>query len=124
MAKLNGVYPWKWSEDLDKVPVPRVNWKQAWREEGAALDALCAKTAALPEGQIVGAVLRWPRADGFAFYIVTNDKPLTLQHLPCGDRWQVENALIRGLTKKDVLAMVRQAKALAAMFIPPIELGA
>lgn len=54
---------------------------------------------------LLGKVLRWQRADGYAEYMVWNTKPLTLMHLPVGDAWSVETPLIRGLNLADVEEM-------------------
>lgn len=69
----------------------------------------------LPDGQVVGAVLSWPRADGYAHYLVTADEPLTLQHIPYIDAWSVEPALIKGLDRDDVLNMLDREKRLRAL---------
>lgn len=70
----------------------------------------------LPDGKVVGALLRWQRGDGFAVYRVTKARPLTVQHVPYMDAWTVEDALIRGLNKNDVLAIVRRDKARRELF--------
>jgi hypothetical protein len=62
---------------------------------------------ALPLDQIVGSVVKFPVADGYALYYVSSARPLTLQHIPAGDAYTVHPAMIRGLTKKDILDLVR-----------------
>lgn len=69
-----------------------------------------------PKASLKGAILQWPRADGYAVYIVTEDKPLTIAHVPYGDAWSVEPALIRGLTRADVVQQLRQTKAMHDLF--------
>jgi len=70
----------------------------------------------LKPGEIVGAILRFPCADGYAVYRVSKEKPLTLQHVPFGDAWQVDPALVRGLRRADVERMVEQHRRLQSIF--------
>ena len=68
-----------------------------------ALNALTERSDALPKGEIVGAVIKFPVADGHAYYLVTKEKPLTLQYIFYGDGYYVHPAMIRGLNKQDIL---------------------
>lgn len=70
----------------------------------------------LDAGEIVGGILRWQRGDGYAFYVVTKDRPLTLQHLDYMDAWTIEDALIRGLNKQDVLQMLHRTRRMHEAF--------
>lgn len=74
------------------------------------------KEAALPEGTYVGAVLRFPYADGYAMYLVQKTRPLTLQHIPFGDAWHIPEAHLRGLNLDDVKEQVARNKGLRSMF--------
>ena len=67
-------------------------------------------------GDMVGEVVQWPRADGYARYMVMSQRPLTLQHIAVGDAWQVEAALIRGTTIDDVRVNVAGQRKIAEMF--------
>ena len=117
MARYGGAYPWKWYEDRDKrVPGERVDWSAVMKEEGEAFEKLLAASEALPTGQLVGRLLRLGRGDGYAWYIITSEKPLTLQWVPYSDAWQIEGALIRGLRIADVQAMVRREQAISELF--------
>ncbi len=49
-------------------------------------------------------------------YLVAKERPLQLIHLAVGDAWTVEDALIRGLRRKDVRKLVAQRKALSSIF--------
>ena len=106
MARLASTpYPWKWREP--EYDYPNItSFETVLQEEQEALEALIEKSANLPPGQVVGAVLSWPVADGRAFYIVTKEKPLTLQHIPFCDAWHIDPILIRGLRKDDVVRML------------------
>ena len=93
---------------------PEVNWEGDWQtqidEQYKRLQELCDKTADLPDGQIEGAIIHFPRGDGSAYYQVTREKPLTIQWIAVGDNWQVEGALIRGLRKADILRQIESEK--------------
>lgn len=80
-----------------------------------AFEGLLAASHALPEGEVVGAMLRWQRADGYAWYRVSGAAPLSVQHVPAHDAWTVEPALIRGLSRADVLSMIDRERRLAAL---------
>ena len=51
---------------------------------------------------LVGLIVSFGVADGYATYRVVKDKPLTLEHIPHGDAWQIPAAHLRGLTAKDI----------------------
>src|SRR4030042_1123905 len=75
----------------------------AWvRRTERMMDDLVARSDALKEGEIVGAVLAWPVADGRAYYVVTKESPLTLSHVPYLDNYAVDPVFIRGLRRSDV----------------------
>ena len=117
MARLASTqYPWKWREP--EYDYPNItSFEAVLKEEQEALDVLIKKSADLPPGQIVGAVLSWPVADGSAYYIVTKENyPLTLQHIPYGDAWQVDPILIRGLRRDDVVRMLEAERRFQEIF--------
>ena len=116
MARLSATpYPWKWREP--EYDFPNItSFEEVLKQEQAALDALVRQSAELPPGQVVGAVLSWPVADGQAFYLVIREKPLTLQHIPYGDAWRVDPVLIRGLRRDDVLRMLEAEKRFQEIF--------
>jgi hypothetical protein len=91
-------------------------WKEQGEQERAALEELFERSNALPPGQIVGGLLRFPRADGYALYIVVKESPLTIAHIPSGDAWTIEPALIRGLRKLDILQMLESVRRINAIF--------
>ena len=49
-------------------------------------------------------VIRFPVADNYAIYRVSSWEPLTLQHVPTGDAYQIPRAHLRGLREEDVRA--------------------
>lgn len=85
-------------------------------EHARALDRLQEISDNLPDGEIVGAVISFPVADGKAFYRVVKEKPLTLQHINYLDGYGVPIYLIRGLRKKDILELLRRKRALDKLF--------
>jgi|GEM_PF-1567996 len=97
---------------------PAPDFKALSAEQDREMEKLQAKSDSLAPGEIVGALVRWPRADGYAYYVVTKEKPLTLAHVPYLDAYQVEGALIRGLNRADILAMLEGARDLARLFGP------
>lgn len=78
-----------------------------------AMDDLCDRSALIdftnPTVDLTGAVLTFPIADGKAVYVVTKNRPLTLSHVPVGDEWTIDPALIRGIRRVDVLQQLKRA---------------
>ena len=85
-------------------------------EQVAELNRLEAQAGKLADGEIKGAILSFPVADGKALYLVTSDKPLTLQHLPFFDAYAIPEAHVRGLNKADVLHLVALANRWRKLF--------
>jgi hypothetical protein len=93
------------------------DWDQFIVRTGKALDALTDKSGKVdPKRSLVGAVITFPRGDGSAFYEVVKDSPLTLAHIPYGDAWRIEAALVRGLRKDDVIRMLNRDRGMKAIF--------
>jgi hypothetical protein len=88
---------------------------EAANEEMAELQRLIDASNALAEGEVVGGLLRFQVADGYAEYLVIKDKPLTLQHVPFFDGYQVDSALIRGLRRVDVEQRLAAERRLAEL---------
>lgn len=84
--------------------------------EEVAFKKLLDASDALPDHLMKGRVLRWQRGDGYAYYLVTKERPLTLQWIRYADAWQVEDALIKGLDLNDVREQVRGRAAIRAAF--------
>ncbi len=66
--------------------------------------------------ELIGEVIRFPRGDGTANYMVFRTKPLSLLWIPLGDAWSLPDYQLRGLRVKDVRELVRSDKALADLF--------
>ena len=68
------------------------------------------------KGNLVGVVVKFGVADGYALYEVVKSKPLTLRHIPFGDAYRIPDAHIRGLRKDDIVQMAHADRHLRAMF--------
>lgn len=68
------------------------------------------------KGDLVGEVVRFPAADGYAVYMIWSHKPCALIHLPIGDAWSIPDAHARGLRISDLRQQVTAEKRLAAAF--------
>lgn len=80
------------------------------------LDRLAVRCRENGTSDLLGKVVRWQRGDGYAEYMVWTTQPLALIHLPLGDAWSVEAALLRGLRVADIRAMVERDEKMAALF--------
>ncbi|MFQ5412625.1 MAG: hypothetical protein ACE5EC_10010 [Phycisphaerae bacterium] len=65
---------------------------------------------------MVGVLMSFPIADGAAVYRVSKESPLTLEHVPYADAWQIPHAHIRGIRKADVLAEAKRNRAMGELF--------
>ena len=80
------------------------------------LDKLVKKSLTLPKGEIKGGVFKVQIADGYAYYLVTKVRPLTVQHIHVGDAWRIPEAHIRGLNKADIVQFLEGEKFLHNLF--------
>lgn len=85
------------------------------KETEAVYQKLMEKSNSLAENEVVGALLSFPVADGSALYLVTKASPLTLQHVPLWDAYQIPAAHISGLRLAHVHSQVNQARAWAKL---------
>lgn len=98
----------------EPYPLSPLSWGGDWRTSAHELefDALVKAAEQVDTTRtLVGSIINFSVADGFAHYLVTKDSPLTLQHVPYGDGYRVAPYTIRGLRKADVLAMVQRRRA-------------
>lgn len=100
--------------DPQSYPLPRLGTFNNIEGDAHSAEFKRLRDAArqLPDGEIVGALLSWPVADGFAYYRVTSASPLTVQHVPYLDAWSVDPILIAGLTAADVRDIQRRERKL------------
>ena len=93
------------------------DWQQFFERTGKALDTLTDRSARVnSEKSLVGAVITFPRGDGYAFYEVVKDAPLTVAHIPYADAWRADPITLRGLRRSDVVERLRHDRALKAIF--------
>lgn len=94
--------------DFDAVQKAEAEWLEELIE--------WCKTNTDSRSELIGEVIRFPRGDGTANYMVFRTKPLTLLHIPLGDAWDLPDYQMRGLRVKDVQELVRQDRALGDLF--------
>ena len=82
-------------------------WMQIETDYLERLKTFARQEAVPPQDvDLIGEIIRFPRGDGYAQYMVWTTRPLQLIWIELGDAWQVEDALIRGLRLADVRAQV------------------
>lgn len=74
------------------------------------LDRLLASMDEMSGDTLVGVVIDFPVADGKAMYLVTEEDPLTLQHLPFWDGYSIPAPYVRGLEREDIIEMANTAR--------------
>lgn len=98
--------------------------KTDWREHAAAeeqwvkdLARWCVDNCPPGKGgDLVGKEVMTGRGDGYARYLVCQQKPLHLIHLPIGDCWRAEEPWERGLRVSDVREMIDREEGLRKLF--------
>lgn len=65
---------------------------------------------------MVGKVIRFPVADGYAQYMVLSTKPLALMHIESGDAYSIPAAHMRGLNLTEVKKLVKYEEGMAKLF--------
>lgn len=80
-----------------------------------AFDALLETSNTLPEGKVVGAMLKFQVMDNFAWYLVTKERPFTVKLVDHWDGYEIRDAELRGLTKADALYQLEARRSFSAM---------
>lgn len=104
---------------LHKNPYPmptNKDWRLEFDLQGEEIARLRKTSAALPEGEIVGGLIKFQIADGYAHYLVTKASPLTVQWVPYCDNYQASAPTIRGLNKADIQQMLGWERKLDSLF--------
>lgn len=96
MAKYGGTY-----EGFPRFGEGR-DFNDMFKAQEKALSELQQVSDKLPPDIMKGRVVKWPVADGYAYYIVSETKPLTLQHIPFLDAYAIPAAHLRGLNLQDI----------------------
>jgi hypothetical protein len=87
---------------LEKKGMAGFNWTEGedpdvyLKRTGKLVEQLQNKSDSLPDGEVVGALVSFPVADGSAIYVVTKAKPLTVKHVPYGGAAPALTALLGG----------------------------
>ena len=86
--------------------------------EAAYIERLATRARLLDplKSLLVGRIIRFPWADGYAQYMVWRTRPLQLIHLELGDAWSIPDAHARGLRLTDVREIVEREDRLTALF--------
>lgn len=87
--------------------------------EDAAIEQVVQFARSQAQGELVGEIVRFPCADGYAIYVVASEKPLTLLWCEVGDAWEIDPAYMRGLRISDIRANVARRKRLQELFPGP-----
>jgi len=91
---------------------------EAWSEriEGLLAEMQAVSAKVNPEGKsLVGALVQFSVADGYAYYRVCKDSPLTVEHVPYGDSYQAHEATVRGITANTVRTALQRSKMFSSM---------
>ena len=106
----DGFEPPRWEQNI--------SWKEMEEKEAhyiVKLAAYARKQLRAPD-PIIGKVVRFPFADGYAQYMVWKLRPLELVHLDLGDGWNIPAAHARGLKVSDIREMVGREEAWSLLF--------
>lgn len=87
-------------------------------EHAKAFYAMLDEAKALPADEVVGQIIKFQVADGYAHYRVGGnvDGTVTVQHIDFLDGWRADPILIKGLDADDVRELVRRDRAMSALF--------
>jgi hypothetical protein len=114
MAQLHrDPYPGDWEKH------EKESWDAYDRRCEAMLESIRLKAEKRPDDQVVDGLLKFPVADGHAYYAVVSEKPLVLQHVPYGDGYCVSTSKIRGLRLQDVKFQLEAERELEKLFSKP-----
>jgi hypothetical protein len=86
---------------------PGEEFKDFDKRQQSLLDELSKEMEKILAGEkdsLVGYIFCAPYADGQAMYLVSQEKPLELCHIPFMDAWRLPAAHERGLMLKDIQA--------------------
>jgi hypothetical protein len=102
MARLAGTLKPDFSYDDFRNSEGRLDYDAMSAAEKAWLEAEKEKLRKSSASDVVGEEVRFQVADGYASYIVTKVRPLTVVHIGLGDAYQAHGATIRGLNLAEV----------------------
>jgi hypothetical protein len=95
----------------------KADWSEDWRKNDneyiAKLREHCRK---FDNDPLVGEIIKTPRADGYAQYMVGSVKPFFLILLPLGDAWRADAIWERGIRLAEARKMVKNEKEFAKLW--------
>lgn len=106
MAKVVGVPdPQNW-----EIPLDVKDYRKAFAKHEKLFEKLQKDPFAMygnymdkkTKGGVVGRLLEFGVGDGYAVYLVTREKPLTVMHIPYADAYMASGILLRGLRLSDI----------------------
>lgn len=110
MARLSSTIPpghWKEWGDGVELTCSCKNFNEHMDKEDESLRVLQEESELVDtDGDITGALVYFPVADGKAIYRVQSFSLLVLQHVPFGDAYMIPMAHIRGLVLSDIRRML------------------
>lgn len=77
-------------------------------------EGLAAYARSVNTGEYVGEVVYFPQGDGAAIYMVWQERPFSLVHIPIHDAWQLPEAHERGLELSDVVPQIEFERKMRA----------
>ena len=104
-------------ETPEHIQVPEFNWQdipQYERDCDKFKQDLKSYLLNRKKGKLVGEIVRFPVADGYAEYMVAGLKPVELVHIPTWDAWNYQYAHL--LTAKEIEARIKSERMLAELF--------
>ncbi len=99
------------------IPVPEFDWEnqEKYREdEKTFIENLTKFVKRRKKGDLIGEIIRFQVADGYAQYMVAGLKPVELIHLPLMDAYQSEFADL--MTAERVKEMIENSRRMAELF--------
>lgn len=103
---------------MDAFVDGRYDFEADDRQTKAYIARLAEWCRARPDGKgdLVGEVVRFPIADGYAQYMIMSHRPLSLIHLAIHDAWSIPEAHARGLRLSDLRGQVEADRRWKELF--------
>lgn len=112
MAEYGGVYPgWNGPSFAESIS----DLDSYLEASYASLNDLRYQAYLMPAGKLIGGVVRFQVPDGYAWYIITREKPLTLCWIPCAYELKATMADIHCFDQKDAVAAVTRERLMVRL---------
>lgn len=97
------------------IPAPKIDWRGDWQtQEKEYLNQLKELAKRNGSNDLLGEIVRFPVADGYAQYMVWNIKPFQLIWIELGDAWDFR--YIDRLSPSDIKKEIASQRSLDALF--------